>query len=325
GTAKGTADLRKRAARRVGRLGRITPDRRVPREAHDNDAPLIDARFVVTDGRRSYTILLIELADRALPLLMTLDELPPRDTDLWIANRASQRHNSNFSDVTPDAQFASSIGGVICFTPGTRLDTPDGPRLIEDLAEGDQVLTCDRGAQEIRWIGKRRMSGARLYAMPHLRPVRIRAGALGEYAPHDDLVVSPDHRVLLCGPQARALFNTQEVLVAAKDLINDSSILVENGKREVTYIHLALEQHNLVWANGLRTESFHPASAAADAIAADDRARLLKIFPQVGENPYHYGEYARRSLSAPEATLLRHAGSAGRGIGSGINAGAALA
>ena len=74
-------------------------------------------------------------------------------------------------------------GGVICFTPGTRIRTPDGLVLVEDLREGDRVQTKDDGAQEIMWKGSRRMTGACMFAMPHLRPVRIKAGALGVERP----------------------------------------------------------------------------------------------------------------------------------------------
>ena len=115
--------------------------------------------------------------------------------------------------------------GVICFTPGTLIDTPAGPRPVEALRPGDRVLTRDDGAQELLWVGSRRMSGARLYALPHLRPVRLgavrlgavrlRAGAFGLLRPAADLLVSPQHRLLVRGAAARALFNEPEVLVQA--------------------------------------------------------------------------------------------------------------
>ena len=72
-------------------------------------------------------------------------------------------------------QFDLAIQGDGYFT----VQTPQGPRLVEELREGDHVQTKDDGAQEIQWIGSRRMTGARLFAMPRLRPIRIRAGAEG--------------------------------------------------------------------------------------------------------------------------------------------------
>jgi hypothetical protein len=74
-------------------------------------------------------------------------------------------------------------GGVICFTPGTRLATPAGPVPVEALREGDMVDTVDGGAQEILWIGHRRLGGAQMHAMPDLRPIRIRAAALMDGRP----------------------------------------------------------------------------------------------------------------------------------------------
>jgi hypothetical protein len=181
---------------------------------------------------------------------------------------------------------------------------------IERLSPGDKVLTRDDGAQEIIWMGQRRMSGARLYAMPALRPIRIRAGALGIDRPEPDLLVSPQHRLLLRGRAAQALFNEPEVLVAAADLINNRSIVVDRGLREVIYIHLLFEQHQVIWANGLESESFHPANTSLDMIDESQRDSLLALFPRIEEQPESYGAFARRNLSTPEVALLRHDGGA---------------
>jgi hypothetical protein len=195
---------------------------------------------------------------------------------------------------------------VICFTPGTRIATPTGPRLIQTLQPGDLVLTKDDGPQPVIWTGERRMSGARLYAMPHLRPIRFRAGSLGVDRPEPDLIVSPAHRMLLKGGAAQALFGTTEVLVRAEDLVNDSSIAVDHALREVTYIHILLERHNIVFANGIETESFHPSNTALEMVDAAQREGLLAILPEIARNPETYGDYARRNLSGSEAALLRH-------------------
>ncbi len=204
------------------------------------------------------------------------------------------------------ASTGPESGGVICFTPGTRIETPDGPRLVEELREGDWVQTKDNGAQEIQWLGSRRMSGARLFAMPKLRPIRIRAGALGAERPDEELLVSPEHRMLISGDVAQALFNTPEVLVLAKDLINNSTISVDLAVRETTYIHMLLPQHQILWANGVETESFHPASTALSTLADEDRKRLIDQLPALEYEPHAYGSFARRNLNASEAAILTH-------------------
>jgi hypothetical protein len=129
---------------------------------------------------------------------------------------------------------------------------------------------------------------------------------LGVGRPEDDLLVSPQHRMLIKGAAAQALFNTPEVLVAAEDLLNDGSIMVDHLLREVTYVHILLENHNIVWANGLETESFHPSNTALDTVEESQRAGLLNILPGIEANPHAYGDYARRNISASEAAILRH-------------------
>lgn len=296
--AEGVADMRKRAARMVRRLigAAIAPQDAGSVEHDVPDTP--EQGFVVTDGHESYSVTIIAVPDSGARLLMFVGDVPPSDRDMWVVRTAIDR--SAF------AGGARVEGGVICFTPGTRIMTPDGARLIEGLRQGDLIQTKDNGAQPILWTGHRRMSGARLYAMPHLRPIRFRAGALGADRPEDDLLVSPQHRMLLRGPAARALFNASEVLVAADDLLNDHSIMVDQTQREVTYIHLLLQSHNIIFANGMETESFHPANTALETIDPGQRDGLFALLPGLADDPRAYGDYARRNLSGSEAAILRH-------------------
>ncbi|QIE45489.1 Hint domain-containing protein [Pseudohalocynthiibacter aestuariivivens] len=288
----------KGAARMVRRLvgAALSNSRNIDQIAVDE--PLMDRSFVVTDGAQSYTVTVIEVGGGAPPLLMFIDEFPPRDTEMWVVHHTLEGPQA--------VSTGTAAGGVICFTPGTRIETPEGPRLVEELREGDRVQTKDCGAEEIQWIGSRRMTGARLFAMPGLRPIRIRSGALGVERPDEELSVSPEHRMLVQGDVARALFNTSEVLVSAKDLINNGTISVDLSVREVTYIHLLLPRHQILWANGVETESFHPASAALSTLDQADRLRLLARFPALEFEPHTYGNFARRSLSGPEAAILAY-------------------
>jgi len=292
--AEGMQELRRRAARMVRRLigfGTVlTGDRFEP------DLP--DQSFVVTDGHETFVITVMTVPDTGALLLLLVGSLPPVDRDLWVVAMAMDH-----SHTVPDRR---TTGGVICFTPGTYLATPDGPGLIQNLAQGDRVLTRDNGAQMVLWRGQRRMTGARLHAMPQLRPIRFRCGALGQDRPEQDLWVSPQHRMLVRGASAQALFNVDEVLVAAEDLINDHSVTVDYSLREVTYVHILLPRHNIIWANGLETESFHPANAALDSIDPDQRQDLLDLLPDLVDGSQSYGDYARRNLTTSETALLRH-------------------
>lgn len=295
--AEGEANIRKRAARAVRRLVGAAVNNTKTLDKVEVNEPLLDGGFVVTNGAQSYTVTVIEV-DGSRPLLMFLDEIPPKNTDLWVVH-----HSMGAIEATA---MGPATGGVICFTPGTMIATPQGPRRVEELREGDRVQTKDNGAEEVCWIGSRRMSGARLFALPKLRPIRIRAGALGIDRPDNELLVSPEHRMLVQGHAARALFNTPEVLVSARELVNGSTVSVDYTAREVTYIHLLMPRHQILWANGVETESFHPANAALSTLESSDRARLLQMLPELQYDPNSYGPFARRNLNASEAAILMH-------------------
>ncbi|SPH20201.1 hypothetical protein ASD8599_00940 [Ascidiaceihabitans donghaensis] len=299
--ADGSENLRKRAARMVHRLVGAAMEHKPlgALDTSDDEALMVDNSFVVTDGAQSYTVTMIDVGKGGQPLLMFMDQMPPRNVDLWVVHHTLGAVAEN--------PMSPQSGGVICFTPGTRIQTPDGAKMIQDLRIGDKVQTKDNGAQEILWAGSRRMTGARLFAMPHLRPIRIGAGALGVERPDQELLVSPAHRLLIQGEHAQALFNTREILVAAKDLVNGGNIQVDLNVPSVTYIHILLKNHQVLWANGVETESFHPANAALSTLDDSDRVRLLAGFPDLEYDPHTYGGYARRNLSASEAAILRHA------------------
>ncbi|MDJ0627997.1 MAG: Hint domain-containing protein [Rhodobacter sp.] len=300
GQSEETASLRKHAARAVRRLVGAALELETVSKLPEPDDPVLETGFAVTDGIRCYTATIIDVPEGRGPLLMFLDDVPPAGQDLWITHITDQSLHPNRS--------GDPVPSVICFTPDTRIATPDGPRRVRDLREDDRVLTKDDGPQPIRWIGQRRMSGARLYAMPELRPIRIRAGAAGDGRPDEDLLVSPEHRLLLKGPNADALFGTSEVLVTAKDMIDDRAIRVDRQLGEVTYVHILLDRHQIVFANGLESETFHPASMPVDALDPMQRTELAERVPGIDRDPSLYGAFARRTLTTAEAAILRFRG-----------------
>ena len=90
---------------------------------------------------------------------------------------------------------------------------------VERLEIGDLIDTKDHGPREICWIGSRTLTKSELVATPKICPVRIKAGALGRGVPQRDLVVSPQHRILVRSAIAERMFGNPEVLVAAKHLL----------------------------------------------------------------------------------------------------------
>jgi len=295
--AQGAADIRARAASQIRRFLGEPPMPASQPDQDDSDTPLFSSGFELTDGLKKYQANLIDGGNGAHPMLLFIGDLPPVDQDLWVISCTMPGRTD---------PGEAETGGTVCFAPGTRITTPNGPRLVEDLAEDDQICTKDNGVQTIRWIGSRHVSGGRLIAMPHLRPIRIMASVFADGEPDQDLIVSPDHRILIKGAVAQTLFNTPEVLVTASDLINDRTIRVDRRCRGVSYIHLMLDQHQIVWANGVEVESFHPATMAASQINPHQRQTLWDRFPDIRDDVFSYGEFARRNLSRPEAAVLSY-------------------
>jgi hypothetical protein len=295
GPALGADALRVRAARMVPRLlGRTDAADRACADDGPAPKPLRDNGFLLTDGLRAYCATVL----RGGRLVLFVDDLPPPDTELWVV-RVYRPARARRPAVPPAAE-------MICFTPGTCIATPWGPRPIEGLRPGNRVLTMDDGPQEILWMGWRDIGEDMLRARPDLRPIRIAPGALGAGRPDGALVVSPAHRMMLGGRAAQALFNTPEVLVAAGDLLNDRTITRVHGAARVRYVHMLFARHQIVWANGIPSESFDPARADLSALMPDQRALLRLACDGLPGGMSGYGGAARRSLSAAEAAILQH-------------------
>lgn len=189
-----------------------------------------------------------------------------------------------------------------CFVRGTLIRTPYGDVPVEDLDVGDLVDTYDDGAQPVRWVGHRTVP-----AEGNLAPIRIEASTFGK---HSTLLVSPQHRVLIRNSLAEVLFGESEVLIAAKDLVNDSTVARQVGG-DVTYFHLLFDQHQIVFSQGLETESFLPGPCINNIFEAETVDEIKTLFPELDvETGDGYSPSARQLLKPYEAGLLMNKGQA---------------
>lgn len=186
-----------------------------------------------------------------------------------------------------------SYPGPVCFTPGTLIETARGPRPIETLSVGDRIRTRDHGLQVLRWIGCQTRS-----AWGASAPVVFAPGTLGN---REELVVSQQHRMLISGWRAQLFAGADEVLVAAKYLVDGRDITLRRGGT-VTYIHLMFDRHEILRGGGIWSESYFPGNAA-DLPEAELRAELLSLFPELGK-PGFAQKAARRVVKQYEATCL---------------------
>jgi len=157
------------------------------------------------------------------------------------------------------------------FALGTHILTPTGDRLVQDLKVGDLVETLDHGAQPIRATGARRFEASGDDA-----PIRFKAGTLNN---EHDLCVTAGHRIRFAGWQADLLFGEWEVLVAARDFVNDVDVNRDVGGM-VRYAYLGFDAHHIIFAERVPVESSQLVELATSAAVNKDKL----VFPPLQDH-----------------------------------------
>lgn len=189
-----------------------------------------------------------------------------------------------------------------CFAPETRIATPYGSKEIRDLREGDPVLTRDNNVQTIRWISSHRTALDR-----STWPILIRKDAFAPGLPLRDLVLSAQHRVLVGAP--RQLPCQTEQFAPAKGLVSHPGIRTMRGRTRQTWMHFALDRHEVVFAEGCAVESLLLGPMVMKMLPAAKRLRLMGLYPDPQDPRARNGPPARPCLTVREAMQFtaRHA------------------
>lgn len=152
---------------------------------------------------------------------------------------------ANFNVVDPPGNTTISLNpNAPCFAASTRILTARGEIPVEQMQEGTPVILADGRIVPVTWLGHRTVDIARHPHPETVRPVLIMAGAIGDGVPARDLYLSPDHALHLDGH-----------LIPAKSLINGATIR-QVDRRTVTYYHVELPEHAVLWAEGTPCESY---------------------------------------------------------------------
>ena len=183
------------------------------------------------------------------------------------SERTSHTQNNEYADY------------VACFASGTLIDTADGPVDVQHLEAGDQIRTCDSGFQTLRSKISRRIGAVELATNPKLCPVRIHPGALSPGFPRRSLLVSQQHRILVSSRIVTRMFGSEEVLVAAKKLLGFPKIELAQDISSVVYHHLLLDRHEIIFAEGIATESFYYGEGALGALSKEALEEIQVLFP----------------------------------------------
>jgi len=271
---------------------------------------IVEAEFQFTvrdpDGN-IYTLIAFNIREPNSPLpaygtvegLAFIGSFPPIGVPLTVETFGEGPSNSG-SGATPSGTYATPP----CFAAGTLIETPYGARRVETLQAGDIVLTGDAGPQPLRLVLSTALSIRALRHCPEFRPVRIAKGALGPNLPAQDILVSPQHQILLEDWRAALLFGVDQVLAPVKHLLNGTDIRAELPLHGVHYFHLLFESHQLVRAHGMLSESFFPGETSLGGLDAPTRNDFFGSFDGLRADLTQYGPTVRRSLRRHEARLL---------------------
>lgn len=153
--------------------------------------------------------------------------------------------NPFYFQTLPSGGGLDLIIGTPCYCPGTLIATSAGETPVEELKIGDLVLTASGVERPIRWLGRRAYDPIFSFGNRDVLPIFFQAGSLGNGLPRRDLTVSPLHAMMIDG-----------YLIPAFHLINDLSITQIQKPKEISYIHIELETHDILLAEGAPSESF---------------------------------------------------------------------
>jgi hypothetical protein len=181
--------------------------------------------------------------------------------------------------MTIDPGDANVIVNVVCFTPSTWLDTPDGALMVGSIKVGDMISTMDNGPQPVRFIGRRRVVFSE--RDHNLKPIRIRRGAYDGVHPRRDMMLSPQHRILLRGPAIKNAFGVEEVLGPVKGMLGQPGFRKALGRGSIEYVSILFDRHEIVYADGVPAESFLPRPYATAYLPPNTVSEINGLFPGV--------------------------------------------
>lgn len=200
--------------------------------------------------------------------------------------------NNDFDTTDPgetgNGNYNIQSGMVVCFTRGTRILTPVGEVPVETLQVGMLVTTLNSGDCKIRRIIRRKLNAS---SVPQRhKPVEFPAGSLGNGLPHRALAVSPQHKMLLKVPGRK---HADHVLAPAKGLGHLTSVERRTQGQTLEYYHLVFDRHEVVFSEGVASESFFPGPVALRSLKTRIAEEICRIFDvrQADEAPTRQSRY----------------------------------
>ncbi|MEL6169110.1 MAG: Hint domain-containing protein [Pseudomonadota bacterium] len=202
----------------------------------------------------------------------------------------TRRYEVRFADERGDVQEFVRIApalpafeaGFNAFTHGALIMTTTGPVAVEDLEPGMYLETASGRAVELKWLGAITLVPGAPCAEPgQSRTYRVCADAFGLGRPASDVTLGPGARLLNRSPDLRATLGTEGALAPVADFADGMSVVELTPVSPVRVYHLALNGHEVIYANGIEVESFHPGPQTALSLSTEMADFFLGLFPHI--------------------------------------------
>jgi hypothetical protein len=165
------------------------------------------------------------------------------------------RADGEIRRATPYAPYARLDCGLV---QGSLLLTLEGEMPVEYLSVGDRLVTRDSGMSRVQHIQR---------STRQVPLVGLAAGCLGDTRPERDACVAADQMVLVRDWRARALFQSEVALAAARALI-DGEFITDLGCREVTLHQIFCDGPHILYCDGLELSTADGARARGAVLQA---------------------------------------------------------
>ena len=225
-------------------------------------------------------------------------DIPPAGTQLTLV-----------SEINPTGSNALDyMTFVTCFEADTPIETTRGPLPARAITPGTALPCADGMVREVLWRAERRICAETQRFVAKMRPIRIKAGSLGPGLPATDVMVSPEHRILVRSRIAKRRFGRSDVMVAARFLTDLPGVEPVQLDTEIRYIHFLLSEHAAVEASGLLSESLYLGPMTLRSLAARDRLALTSVAARhdLSWNVSPYRHLGRREAADLVARHIAH-------------------
>ncbi len=213
---------------------------------------------------------------------------------------------TNTTPTTP-APPVDEIVGAVCFTSDNMIETDTGEVRASDLKIGMMIKTINGVSQPLKWIYRRCVTPEDMKKYPQLRPISFAPNSLGKSIPNKEMKLSPQHKLLITSPINQMYFEHSSLLVAAKHLVNNTTITIDKSDEGIEYIHLLLDRHEVIYADGTEAESFNPGAWALGIMEAEAKMELDLLFPELRSSDTLHNFSTYPTVKAHEAVLISKA------------------